>query len=271
MMRSFALFILFIALGFGGVAAPSSQTETAPAAASPGDHSLSPLQRNRKQAPSLWQDSIRAIKHGGWDLGDWIAYRRSLLVQASIRNRYFWFCISSFALNALLLYLFYASRVGEDRKLWKATAAMTDLWNWALYADATARHAIHKFNRHVEQCNRLAELEAGGKSPELQANEEIAHLQTELDSVRREKQALEEQLTEKESAFRNLAARIEDIGKRTAPGSVAEPHSIAAEARVQAQLMEKINQLSSHNQQLERELAESRLKVARLAQDRPVC
>ncbi|MGH9440251.1 MAG: hypothetical protein ACRD22_20865, partial [Terriglobia bacterium] len=192
-------------------------------------------------------------------------------VQASIRNRYFWFCISSFALNAMLLYLFYASRLSEDRKLWKATAAMTDLWNWALYADATARHAIHKFNRHVEQCNRLAELEAGGKSPELQANEEIARLTAEAENMRREKQKLEQQLAEKESAFQNLAARVEDIGKRTASSAVADPHPIAADARVQAQLMEKINQLSGYNQQLERELEESKLKVARLAQDRPAC
>src|SRR4051812_14942075 len=109
-----------------------------------------------RQPPSFWDDSLQAVREGGWDVGGWLAYRRQLLVEASLTNRYFWFCFTSFAANILLLYLFYAGRVSEDRKVWKATAAMTDLWNWALFADWSARNAIEKFNRHIEQCNKQA-------------------------------------------------------------------------------------------------------------------
>ncbi|HSU59326.1 MAG TPA: hypothetical protein VLI55_08440 [Bryobacteraceae bacterium] len=109
-----------------------------------------------RSQPSFWDDSLKMIRDGGWDIGSWLAYRRRLLVEASLTNRYFWFCITSYAANVLLIYLFYASRVSEDRKIWKATEAMTGLWNWALYADWDARKAIDKYNRHIDRCHSQA-------------------------------------------------------------------------------------------------------------------
>ncbi len=206
--------------------------------------------------PSFWEDSTKAIQEGGWDIGSWIAYRRQLLVEASLTNRYFWFCITSFLANVVLLYLFYASRVSGDRKLWKATRAMTDLWNWALFADWTARAAVEKFNSHIQLCSPAAmdglSLAAGSSGN----SDEAARLQKEREVLQQEVSALKTELIERDRLITNLNTRVDDVAKTVSTGS---------DTKLTAQLMEKVNLLSLRNQHLEQQLATAQTKLEQLA------
>ena len=211
-----------------------------------------------REQPSFWDDSTKAIKEGGWDIGSWIAYRRQLLVEASLTNRYFWFCITSFLANVALLYLFYASRVSEDRKLWKATGAMADLWNWALFADWTARAAINKFNTHIELCSRAAVYELSLPAISNRDSEEVARLQNERDSLQQEAMAMKAELVERDRVITNLNTRVDDVAKTVTAGS---------DTKLTAQLMEKVNMLSLRNQLLEQQLATAQIRLEQLAQE----
>ena len=208
---------------------------------------------------SFWDDSTQAIREGGWDIGRWIAYRRQLLVEASLANRYFWFCITSFFANAVLIYLFYASRVSEDRKLWKATHAMTDLWNWALFADWTARGAIETFNTHIEQCNRAGIDGLSLPATASADGEELARLQKERDALQQEVTALKTELVERDRVIANLNTRVDEIARTVSAGSDS--------TKLTAQLMEKVNLLTVRNQHLDQQLTTAQAKLEQLAQE----
>ncbi len=216
-----------------------------------------PSRAGLREQPSFWDDSTKAIKEGGWDIGSWIAYRRQLLVEASLTNRYFWFCITSFLANIVLLYLFYASLVSEERKLWKATGAMTDLWNWALFADWTARAAIDKFNTHIELCSRAAVDGLNLPAVSSVNTDELARLQNERDSLRQEVMAMKAELVERDRVIANLNTRVDDVAKTVSAGS---------DTKMTAQLMEKVNMLNVRNQHLEQQLTMAQTKLEQLAQ-----
>ncbi len=254
---------LFLAHAAGRAAAPPSSRDSATPARPPSSTAVHPTDATApsrvglRGQPSFWDDSAKAIKDGGWDIGAWIAYRRQLLVEASLTNRYFWFCITSFLANVILLYLFYASRVSEDRKLWKATHAMTDIWNWALFADWTARGAIDKFNTHIEYCSRAEDFEIASPDRRKQDWEEFARVQKERDALQQELIALKTEVVERDRVITNLNKRVDEVAKAMSAGS---------ETKMTAQLMEKINLLSGRNQQLEQQLKSAQTKLEQLAE-----
>ncbi len=238
-------------------AATSPPDARATAALHPANASV-PSRVGLREQPSFWDDSTRAIKEGGWDIGSWIAYRRQLLVEASLTNRYFWFCITSFLANIVLLYLIYASRVSEDRKLWKATGAMTDLWNWALFADGTARAAIDKFNLHIELCSRAA-VDGLSLPVVSSANtDELSRLQNQRDAFQQEVIAMKAELVERDRVITNLNTRVDEVAKTVSAGS---------DTKMTAQLMEKVNMLTVRNQHLEQQLTSAQARLGQLAQE----
>jgi len=242
------LFFTFAATG--GAQQPTPR----PNATNPSTSSVTPQPApvsrvGLRSQPSFWDDSLKMIRDGGWDVGSWLEYRRRLLVENSLTNRYFWFCITSYAANVLLVYLFYASRVSEERKIWKATEAMTDLWNWALYADWNARKAIDKYNTHIERCNRAAE---GENSRAVKAKKET----DELVRVQNERDALRQELTERDQVIAGLNTRVDDLAKLICSDGAPQ---------LTAQLMEKVNILTTRNQHLEQQLNSAQSKLGQLA------
>ncbi|HZU43387.1 MAG TPA: hypothetical protein VE994_11985 [Terriglobales bacterium] len=196
------------------------------------------------------------IRDGGWDIGSWLAYRRRLLVEASLTNRYFWFCTTSYAANVLLIYLFYASRVSEDRKIWKATEVMTDLWNWALYADWTARNAIDKYNKHIERCNGVAEGESARAAKKNTTDDELIRVKNERDAIRQQLTAARQEITERDQAIAGLNTRVDELAKSICGGG---------DSQLTVQLMEKVNMLTTRNQHLDQQLKSAQEKLRQLA------
>lgn len=196
------------------------------------------------------------IREGGWDLGSWLEYKRRLLVENSLTNQYFWFSITSYAANILLLYLFYASRVSEERKIWKATEVMTDLWNWALYADWNARKAIDKYNKHIDRCHSQA-TERSAKAASDHEASEVARVQAERDRLQQELIAVKSDLAERDRAITDLTTRIDEVAKSVTGGS---------DPKLTADLMSKLNLLTARNQYLEEQLTSAQSKLKQLAQ-----
>ena len=259
--------MLFFSLVAGGAAQESTpQRNTAkPSTSSQAPDrtaaSAAPTSRvGLRSQPSFWDDSLKMIRDGGWDIGSWLAYRRRLLVEASLTNRYFWFCITSYAANVLLIYLFYASRVSEERKIWKATEVMTDLWNWALYADWNARKAIEKYNHHIDRCHAsTAHKQSPSDTETSERNKaEVTRLQKERDVLQNELAATKKDLAERDQAFADLNSRVTAISMSVAG---------ASHPQFTAQLMEKVNLLSASNQNLEQQLLTAQSKLEQIARE----
>jgi hypothetical protein len=256
--------MLFFALVAGGAAQQStSQRNTAkPSTSSLAQHpavaSAAPVSRvGLRSQPSFWDDSLKMIRDGGWDIGSWLAYRRRLLVEASLTNRYFWFCITSYAANVVLIYLFYASRVSEERKIWKATEVMTDLWNWALYADWTARKAINKYNTHIDRCHSQENARSASNAATSREASEVARFQAERDTLQQELIAVKNELAERDRVITNLNVRIDEVSKSITGGS---------DPKLTADLMSKVNILTARNQHLEEQLTSAQNKLKQFAQ-----
>jgi hypothetical protein len=259
--------VLFFTLAAGGGAQESTpQRNTAkPSTSSLGPHpaatSAEPASRvGLRSQPSFWDDSLKMIRDGGWDIGAWLAYRRRLLVEASLTNRYFWFCITSYAANVLLMYLFYASRVSEERKIWKATEVMTDLWNWGLYADWTARNAIDKHNHHIDRCHAsTANKQSPSDTETSERNKaDLTRLQKERDVLQTELAATKTELAERDRAIADLSSRVSAISTSVTGGS---------DPNLMAQLMDTVNTLSTRNQHLEQQLVTAQSKLEQIARD----
>jgi hypothetical protein len=256
--------MLFFSLVAGGAAQESTpQRNTAkPSTSSQAPDrtaaSAAPASRvGLRSQPSFWDDSLKMIRDGGWDIGSWLAYRRRLLVEASLTNRYFWFCITSYAANILLLYLFYASRVSEERKIWKATEVMTDLWNWALHADWNARRAIDKYNRHIDRCHNQANERSASNAATSREPSEIARVQAERDTLQQELITVKSELVERDRVITNLNIRIDEVSKSITGGS---------DPKLTADLMSKVNMLTARNQHLEEQLTSAQSKLKQFAQ-----
>lgn len=218
-------------------------------------HDGAPQVAKLRQQPSFWDDAKKEIMDGGRNLGSWLAYRRQLLVEASLMNRYFWFCITSFVANVVLLYLFYAARVSEDRRVWKATTAMTDLWNWALYSDWTARNAIGKFNAHIEKCNRDSADGLPGEMPHSPIAIDTTRAHAERESLEKELLSARAELLERDRIIADLNARVDAVAKNVTGNDV----------KLCAQLMEKVNMLTVRNQHLEEQLESAQAKLGQVA------
>jgi hypothetical protein len=258
----FCLITGLLAAEAAGVAGVSSSPPTANAAAAnavPPAPAQPAIRTGSRRQTSFWDDSLKAIKDGGSDAGGWVAYRRRLLVEATLTNQYFWFSITSFLGNAVLMYLFYASRVGEERKLWKATRAMTDLWNWALYSEWTARNTIDKFNAHVEKCNRTADGEIAQAAKTKGESDEFIRVQNERDALQQELAAARQELSQRDQVIAGLNTRVDELAKSICGGG---------DPQLTAQLMEKVNMLTTRNQHLEQQLQSAQTKLGKLAGER---
>jgi predicted nucleic acid-binding Zn-ribbon protein len=82
--------------------------------------------------------------------------------------------------------------------------------------------------------------------------------------LRREKAALQEQLSEKDKTVQTLTSRVDEIGRQVG-GSSAHVSSMTV------QLMERVNSLSSRNHQLESQLQDAKQNLARLTREKTTC
>jgi regulator of replication initiation timing len=204
------------------------------------------------------------VLHPVADIGTWIEERRARLVSVTIADRLWWYSLTMTGSVIVLLWIVYVLQVSEARKLWKAAGVLADIWNWAIYTEDRAKTAIAEYNRHIEACTRLAEIELSGKPlPSEQARTakeaiDPARTQNELDLVTKENRKLKEQLANQESEIAQFHKRIAELSAQISQkegGSPAMPPS-----RLNAELTARINQLTMENEELKRQLMQEQRK-----------
>src|SRR5262249_46594940 len=115
--------------------------------------------------------------------------------------------------------LMYGVRVlGEKRKLWHAAEILTDVWNQDQYSRAVAAAAVEKYNRHMEECNRVVEAQLSGRpSPSAldadDARRQIESLRAEVSANESAKNEAKAQLEKKDKLIAEMSARITALEK----------------------------------------------------------
>ena len=213
----------------------------------------SPSPRGLYQPSMTWYEFLlHQLNPHNRDYGAWFRERRDALVDASIRNQYFWYgfwaTVTIILLAAGLLKSLY------DRK--KEKRIMGDMMEEVKAHDAYSRKAAHeaiqRYNDHIEQCNRAIEAQqadqAAGTAAGSQANQPHTNLdkvQGELEDLKRDNSRMAEEIQQRQAAIPEFAKRIEALTKKAGSnGDGKDGHEPLAISDPEA--LRLINDLQQH-------------------------
>ncbi|MHB8656228.1 MAG: hypothetical protein ACYDA9_20415 [Terriglobia bacterium] len=173
-----------------------------------------------QQSDTWYEFFLKRINPTDFDYGACFEERRRAFLEASVTNPYFWY---SFWVTiwAVLASTAYAKRcIDQAREQNLTDEMMADLYNHDQYSREATREAIDKYNRHIEQCNRVIEaaesgrpLVASGSEAEPTANSQ--QLADQLTAITRERDKLQGELGEKSRIITDLSLRVEAVSRKT--------------------------------------------------------
>ncbi|MCL5005918.1 MAG: hypothetical protein M1404_05235 [Acidobacteria bacterium] len=183
------------------------------------------------------------------DYGAWYRERRAALVDASIRNQYFWYAF--WATVALMFVVPWLIKSLYDSR--KKERIMDDMMEKVRAHDASSRQAAHeaikRYNNHIELCNRVIEAQqagqpagttAGSQPNEAHANPE--RTQTELEDLKRDKARLQAEIQQRQADIPELSKRIDALRDKTGHNGNSQP-SPNASAITDPGALRQINEL----------------------------
>jgi len=120
---------------------------------------------------------------------------------------------------------------------------------YAEYCKRRAREAIHRYNDHVETCNRVIEAGESGMSTPETANledykRELQRLKSDNDAKELQVARLEEQLEQKGTQLTSLTERVSEAERRL------KNRAGAGTENGNAALVERIQRLEAENRRL---------------------
>ena len=219
--------------------------------------------RPHEQKDDFFTASTKLVNKNDLDYGAMIERRRQAFLDASAANPFFWYSALTTGLLMVLMLAYGVRVMDEKRKLWRAAEILNDVWNDAQYARALAERAIQKYNRHMEECNRVIEAQLSGRaSPTAleatDARNELTRLRGELDTVDSDRKVLKAKLDDKERLIDELSARLDALEKGGQTGSSIQPRNgsgTPGRNEAESKLIARINQLT---EQLEAEKQKNR-------------
>jgi hypothetical protein len=254
--------VLIIAV-FGATLCAQTATSEKQEKKSTGLYQRTPGTHPYQQSDDFFHASTKLVNPRDIDYGVVIERRRQAFLDASVANPFFWYSALTTLLLMALMIAYGLRVIDEKRWLWRAAEILTDVWNDSELARTNAQMAIEKHNRHMQECNRVVEAQASGRtSPSAleadDARSEVVRLRGELDNVGGERNMLKAKLEEKEKLVDNLSVRLSALEKSGLTGgavSVANENGGNGHAESESKLITRINQLT---QQLELEKQKNR-------------
>jgi hypothetical protein len=184
----------------------------------------SPSPRGLYHLSMTWYDfMLHQLNPRDRDYGAWLRERREALVDASIRNQYFWY--GFWATVTIILLVAGLLKSLYDRR--KEKRIMGDMMEEVKAHDANSRRVAHeaisRYNEHIEMCNRAIEAQqtsqaagtAAGSQPD-QAQSSLDKVQGELVDLKRDNSRMAEEIQQRQAAIPELSKRIDALSKKTA-------------------------------------------------------
>ena len=202
--------------------------------------------RRIARGDTWYEFALKQFNPKNHDYGAWIEERRRAFLSATVANRYFWYSLCTTAGLALALLLYAKQRLDYGRALGIAAECMADLYNQDQYSRDVARDAVDKYNRHIEECNRVIEAaETGTVTPAAavnsDANKEIERLHGELNAALTENRKLKAELEQKKNQLAEFSARVDSLSKHLDGNTVPVP--AGDDESSNSALIARVNQL----------------------------
>lgn len=217
----------------------------------------SPSPRGLYQRNMTWYEfMLHQLNPHDRDYGAWYRERRESLVDASIRNQYFWYAfwatVVLIFVVAWLIKSLYDHR--EEKRI--MDEMMEEVKVHDAYSRRVAQEAIQRYNDHIELCNRAIEMAEAGEAAVPGDGSQPTSLKVLLDAEKQkasglegERLRLETELKQKAALVTDLSSRLDTVSKQLgSSGSDLSAPSIA----------EMVRQINSLEQQLYAEREKNR-------------
>jgi hypothetical protein len=210
----------------------------------------SPSPRGLYRPHMTWyQFMLHQLNPHDRDYGAWLRERRKALVDASIRNHYFWYSFWATVAIIVLVAGLLKSLYDRRKEKWIMGEMMDEVRAHDACSRRVAHEAISRYNEHIEMCNRAMEAQqtslAAGSQPD-QAQNRLDKVQGELVDLRRDNSRMAEEIQQRQAAIAELSKRIDALSKKTAghgngqdghqPLAVSDPEALRVINDLQQQL-----------------------------------
>jgi hypothetical protein len=231
----------------GGSRSATTSASTLPStSSSPSPHPL-------YQPTMTWYEfMLHELNPHDRDLGAWYKRRREALVDASLRNPYFWY--SYWVSLAFIIVAAALIKSLYDRRRMKRIMGeqMDEVRAHDAYSRQAAHEAIRRYNEHIELCNRAIEASDAGQATALGGSLPVASLKAELDAekmkvsgLESDKRRLEVEVAQKGALITDLSLRINALSNQDGNG-----HGSDTANSPKASDPELVRHISSLQQQL---------------------
>jgi hypothetical protein len=164
---------------------------------------------------------LKQFNRSDFDYGAWFERRREALLEATVKEPYFWYSVSVTA-GLLLIMSAYTKRYLDHRRTMRVTAEMmADIYSHDLISRQAATEAIERYNRHIEQCNRTIEAsEAGDVRPgwgDTQVDSlkmELQRVASQLEATTQDRNKLQGELQQRSLIVADLSTRLDVLTKK---------------------------------------------------------
>lgn len=220
----------------------------------------SPATKTLYEHSETWYEFLlKQFNPNNLDYGSWLDQRRRVFLDSSVRNSYFRYGASVTILLLITILLYWKQGADHRRILWITAEMMMDLYNHDAYSRRIARDAIHKYNEHIERCNRAIEAAEYGVTLPNQETEadrlrtELQRVTAERDSVRRERDLAKDDLAQKERILADMSLRLDALAKKSGgPGN----NNVAVDSHASDQKL--VHHVNTLQEQLYSERRENR-------------
>jgi hypothetical protein len=189
--------------------------------------------QGHSRQPGTWYErAARQINPSDTDYGAiWEQYKQDLLGQ--LRNPYFRYGFAATLAIVMLLGTMVAQHLSHRRGMETAVQCIADIQRHDEYARQAAREAIHRYNDHIEKCNRVIEADEGGLWKWISAAElgamknEIRCFNEDLKAAQQEIDRLNGELNAKSVTIADISLRSQKSAPESEPPlkpSVPPPH-----------------------------------------------
>ena len=210
-------------MSYGQTAAPDSKPRNTVSAKQTPAQSPPAVKSQAEQRP--WYEELFArINPDDLDYGTWLEQRRRAFHDAKIGNSYFqyslWLTVVLFGVAGICVKLW----IDKRRVVLITAGMMADLYNQDLLSKKAAEEAIHKYNEHIEACNRAFAMDGadphsiGFASPTLEG--ELKRVSEELQRATGEVARLTQENETKARTLAGLSLRLEGISAAEESGKV---------------------------------------------------
>lgn len=168
-----------------------------------------------------YEPLLKQFNPSNVDYGAWLEKRRQAFLESTVAKPFFWYSATVTAGMLFVMAAYTKLYLDHRRSMWITAEMMADVYSHDLYSRQAATEAIEKYNRHIEQCNRVIEsAESGDGRPGWGSSEaeglkaELQRVAGQLEATTQDRNKLQEELRQKALVVADLSLRLDALSKK---------------------------------------------------------